>query len=106
MIKNKRTGVVLLGLAMLTFVASGCVNQTKVKDLEKEVGRLNQVIQQKDAKIKALTDQTQAGQKSLDTVQNELNSIKNELDNTKKELENVNNKLKAVVVPPLAKAVK
>ncbi|MDP2904812.1 MAG: hypothetical protein Q8O22_00745, partial [Candidatus Omnitrophota bacterium] len=82
MIKNKKTMVALLGLAMLAFVASGCVNQTKVKDLEKEIGRLNQVIQQKDAKVKTLTEQTLAGQKSLDAVKSELDSVKKGLDNT------------------------
>jgi len=106
MIKNKKTIVTLLSVAMLAFVASGCVNQTKVKDLEKEIGRLNQVIQQKDAKVKTLTEQTLVGQKSLEAIKSELDSIKKELDNTKKELDNVNNKLKALVVPPLAKAGK
>ena len=104
--KNKRTMVTLFGIAMLAFVASGCVNETKVKDQEKEIGRLNQVILQKDAKVKTLTDQTLAGQKSLEAIKSELDSVKKELDNTKKELDNVNNKLKAVVVPPLAKAAK
>ena len=72
MIKNKKTVITLLGLAMLAFLASGCVNQSKIKDLEKEIGRLNQIILQKDAKIKTLTEQTQVGQKSLDSIKSEL----------------------------------
>jgi len=91
--KNKKAAVVFLGLAMLAFVASGCVNQSKIKELENEIGRLNQVVQQKDAKTKSLTEQMQVKQKELDSSKSELRRVKIELDN-------VNDKLKTLTIPP------
>ena len=107
--KNKQIKVASLGLFIAVFLTSGCINSGKIKQLENEVARLNQVILQKDAKIKTLTDQAQVKQKDLDTIKKELNSskaeldgVKKELDNTKKELDKVNNKLKAPTIPPAA----
>ena len=105
--KNKKTKLVLLGLAILAFLASGCVNPSKIKELENEIGQLNQVIQQKDVKIKTLTDQAQVKQKELESIKKdfdsskkELDSVKKELDSTKKELDNVNKKLNTLVAAP------
>jgi len=106
--ENKKVKVALLGLALVAFLASGCVNPSKIKELENEIGRLNQVIQQKDAHIKTLTDQMEVKQKDLDVIKKELDnskveldSVKKELDNTKKELDSVNNKLKTLTAPPV-----
>ncbi len=90
---NKKTKVLLLGLVILSFLASGCVNQSKIKELENEIVRLNQVIQQNDIKIKTFIDQAQVKQKDLDTIKNELDSTKNELDGTKKALDITKNEL-------------
>lgn len=105
--ENKKVKVVLLGLALVAFLASGCVKQSKIKELKKENGRLNQAIQQKDIQIKTLTDQMEVKQKDLDVIKKELDnskveldSVKKELDNTKKELDSVNNKLKTLTAPP------
>lgn len=73
--KNKKTKVVLLGLAIFVFLASGCVNQNKIKELKNEVAQLNQVILQKDAQIKTLTDRVRIKQKELDNVNKKLNTL-------------------------------
>jgi peptidoglycan hydrolase CwlO-like protein len=105
--ENKKVKVALLGLALVTFLASGCVDSKKIKQLENEAAQLNQVILQKDAKIKMLTDQAQIKQEELesikkdfDSTKKELDSAKKELDSTKKELDNVNNKLNTLMAAP------
>jgi len=105
--KNNKVKVVLLSLALVTFLTSGCVDSKKIKQLENEVAQLNQVILQKDAKIKTLTDQAQIKQKELESIKKdfdsskkELDSVKKELDSTKKELDNVNKKLNTLVAAP------
>ena len=74
MTKRKIT-IMLLGLATIVFLTSGCADHKKMKQLENEIVQLNQVILQKDVKIKILTAQVK------------------ELDNTKKELKKVNREL-------------
>jgi outer membrane murein-binding lipoprotein Lpp len=74
MTKRKIT-LMLLGLATIVFLTSGCADHKKMKQLENEIVQLNQVILQKDVKIKILTAQVK------------------ELDNTKKELKKVNREL-------------
>ena len=107
--KNKRTKIVLLGLFTAVFLTSGCIDSGKIKQLETEVAQLNQLVLQKDAKIKALTDQAQIKQKELESIKKdfdsskkELDSVKKELDSTKKELDNVNTKLNTPVAAPVA----
>ena len=96
-----------MGLSIAAFLASGCVNSGKIKQLENEAAKLNQIILQKDAKIKTLTDQAQVKQKELEGIKNnlgtskrELDSVKKELDSTKKELDKVNKKLSILTAAP------
>ena len=98
--KNKKVKVALLGLALVSFLTSGCVDAKKMQQLEREVAQLNQTILRKDAQIKILIDQTYAKQRDLDSSKKELDSIKKELDSTKKELDNVNKKLNTLVAAP------
>jgi len=77
---NKKTTVVVLGLAVIAFLASGCEDTKKVKQLESQVAQLNQLLLQKDAKIKTLAEQAQVNKGMLDSVKKELDRTKNELD--------------------------
>ncbi len=72
---SRKITLMLLGLATIVFLTSGCADHKKMKQLENEIVQLNQVILQKDVKIKILTSQVK------------------ELDNTKKELKKVNREL-------------
>jgi len=83
----------VLGLVVGAFLFSGC-EAGKVKQLQSEVTDMNQVIQQKDVKIKTLINQAQSKEK-------ELAGVKEELDNTKKELDVVKQKV-SVSTPALA----
>ena len=111
----KRTTVLLLTVALAAFLTSGCVDQSKIKELQGQIGQSGQAIHQKDIKIKALTEQALVKQKALDaiakdlngskseldSVKKELDGTKTELDNTKKELDSVNSKLKTLTAPPV-----
>jgi peptidoglycan hydrolase CwlO-like protein len=104
---NRNIVFALLGLATIAFLTSGCADANKMKQLEREVTQLNQVILQKDAKIKTLTDQAQIKQKELegikkdfDSTKKELDSVKKELDSTKQELDSVNKKLNTLMAAP------
>jgi len=77
--KSKGIMLMVLGLVVGAFLFSGC-EAGKAKQLQSEVDRLSQVIQQKDAQINKFTDQVQSKEK-------ELAGVKEELDNTKKELD-------------------
>jgi len=77
---NRKITLMLVGLAVIVFLASGCVDNKKMKQLENDIVRLNQVILQQDTKIKTLTAQVK------------------ELDSTKKELKRVNKELNALKV--------
>lgn len=99
--KYKQIIFTLLGLFLVAFLTSGCVDSKKMKELENEVGKLNQVIQQKDAKINTLTAQSQAKQNELDVIKKELDNTKNELDSVKKELDGVNKKLNDLTATPV-----
>lgn len=85
--KNKKTNVILLGLALVVFLASGCADPSDIKKMHNEISRLTQSIQKQSVTIKNLTDQVRAKQKDLDAVKNEL--------------VNANNKLKTMTVPPV-----
>ena len=76
--KSKGIMLIVVALAVGTFLFSGCAAD-KAKQLQGEVDRLNQVIQQKDAQIRTVTGQ-------LDVKEKELSGVKEELDNVKKEL--------------------
>jgi septal ring factor EnvC (AmiA/AmiB activator) len=91
----------LLGLALVTFLTSGCVDFGKMKQLESENARLNQLILQKDASLKTLTEQAQAKQIELEAVKKELDIAKNGLDSVKKELDGVNQKLNTLTTTPV-----
>jgi peptidoglycan hydrolase CwlO-like protein len=106
--KNKKTKFILLSLAVVVFLAGGCVNSGKTQQLKDEVTRLNKIIQQKDAKVRTLIDQAQSNQKNVDVITKELDSTKKELDGakkeldtTKKELDSVNKKLGALTPKPI-----
>jgi peptidoglycan hydrolase CwlO-like protein len=99
--KYKQITFALLGLALAAFLMTGCVNSGKMKQLESENARLNQLILQKDASLKTLTEQTQAKQRELEAIKKELDSTKKELDSVKKELDGVNKKLDALTATPV-----
>jgi len=81
--KSNHAALVMLGLSLMVFLMAGCVNSGKMKQLQSENTRLNQLIQQKDTQIKILTDQSQARQKELANVTSELDRVKKELEATK-----------------------
>ena len=99
--------VVLLGFTALVFLASGCVNPGKVKQLEDEAAMLHRMIAQKDAQIQTLTGQAKATQdelegikKNYDLSQKELEGVKKELENAKKESAGAISNLDTPVVNP------
>jgi peptidoglycan hydrolase CwlO-like protein len=94
--KYKQIIFTLLGLFLVAFLTSGCVDSKKMKLLQNEVTKLSQVIQQKDVEISTLTAQSQIKQKELDSIKNELDSTKKELDSSKKELDSVKKELDSV----------
>jgi len=98
---SRKIAPILACLAIFAFIASGCVDTKSIKKLENEVSRLNQIIQQKDAKIKMLTEQGQLKQESLDSITKELDSVKKELNSTKKELDSMNKKLNTLTANPV-----
>ena len=71
---------VLPGLAAIVFLAGGCVDSKKIKQLEGETAQLNQAILQKDAKIKTLTVQVEAKQVELNSAKKELEKVNKEFD--------------------------
>jgi len=108
--QNKKVTIAVLGLAAVAFLALGCVDSGKIKQLENEVSRLAQLVEQKDAKIATLTGEAVTKAQELDSVKKELDSskaeldlskstlegVKTELDNAKKELDGVNAQLKTL----------
>ena len=92
--KSKGVTLMVLGLAAGAFLFCGC-DAGKVKQLQSEVTDMNQVIQQKDAKIKTLIDQAQSKEKELSGINNELDSAKKELDSIKRELDSTRKELDA-----------
>jgi outer membrane murein-binding lipoprotein Lpp len=70
----------LLGLVLVTFLTSGCVDSRKMKQLENENVRLNQLIIQKDASLQTLNGQIQAKERELETIKNELDSVNKKLN--------------------------
>lgn len=91
---------VILGLALVTFLTSGCADSGKMKKLESENARLNQLILQKDASLKTLMEQAQAKQIELETVKKELDIAKSGLGSVKKELDGVDKKLNNLTTTP------
>jgi len=85
--QNRKVTIAVLGLAAVAFLALGCVDSGKIKQLENEVSRLTQLVEQKDAKIKTLTGEAVTKEKELGSIKKELDSSKTELDSIKKELE-------------------
>lgn len=79
---SKKMTLVMLSLAVIAFLVSGCQDAKKVTQLESQVAQLNQLLMQKDVQIKTLAEQAQVN-KGL------LESVKKELDMTKKELNNL-----------------
>ena len=77
------------GLFLVAFLSLGCVDAAKVTQLENEVGRLNQVIQEKDAQISTLTEEAQAKNQEFDNIMKELETVRGELEATRGELEGV-----------------
>jgi len=77
---NKKATLVVLGLAVIAFLASGCEDTKKVTQLESQVAQLNLLLLQKDAKIKTLAEQAQESKGKLESVKKELDKTKNELD--------------------------
>jgi len=77
--RKRKLTLIFIGLATIVFLASGCGNNKKMKQLENEVVRLNQVILQKDTEIKKLTTQV----KELDSTKKELRRANKELDTLK-----------------------
>jgi len=94
--KYKQITFTLLCLFLVAFLTSGCVDSKKMKQLDDENSRLNQVVQQKDAEISILINQSQAKQQELDSIKKELDSAKKELDNF---INNLNTLKKTPVVP-------
>ena len=99
--KNKQITFTLLCLFFIAFLTSGCVDSHKMNQLDNEVSRLNQVIQQKDAEISSLVNQSQAKQQELDSIKKELDSIKKELESAKREVENLINNLAPIKKTPV-----
>jgi len=85
--------IAMVCLVAVTFLISGCEDSKKVKQLESDSARLNQMIAQKDSKIASLTN-------DLNAARQAVNSVSAELVNTKKALDDANNKLNAAVVKP------
>ena len=85
--QNKKVEIAVLGLAAVAFLALGCVDSGKIKQLENEVSRLAQLVEQKDVNIKTLTGEAVTKAQELDSVKKELDSSKAELDSVKKELD-------------------
>ena len=77
---SRKIAFILLGLATIVFLTSGCVDHKKMKQLENEIVQLNQVTLQKDVKIKILTAQV----KELDRVNKKLNALKVKTESSKK----------------------
>jgi septal ring factor EnvC (AmiA/AmiB activator) len=99
---HRQVTSVVLGLALVAFLAAGCADPGKVKQLQNENVRLNQLIQQKDASLATLTEQAQAKQAELEAVKKELDITKKGLESVRTELDYVSKKLSGLAAAPAA----
>lgn len=82
---------IILIIAFLT--AGGYFISERIKRMESEIARLSQSLEQKDVKLKTLTDRAQVSQKDLEVIKKDLDNTKEELESTKKALDSVNKEL-------------
>jgi chromosome segregation ATPase len=84
----------IISILIIAFFAAGAyLISGRLKRMESEIARLNQSGEQKDVRLKILTDQALAGQKELEIIKQELDGIKEGLENAKRALDSVNKEL-------------
>jgi len=107
-VKKEQIFIVVAVIAVILLV-SNLMSFGKINKLSGEVAQLNKAVQQKDANIKSLTDQTQVKQIEIDNVKKELDATKqkltgaeNELAMIKKDVDSLNKRMSAPKPVPVA----
>ncbi|MDP3804060.1 MAG: hypothetical protein Q8Q87_00750 [Candidatus Omnitrophota bacterium] len=103
--KNMKSILAGLAIFIIGLLVISCYSaDLKVKQSEKQIAALNDLIKEKDGAINKLMGEMQSKQQELDSVKQELNSARQELGNVKTELSNAVVRIQSAAPAPATPA--